>query len=490
MLILAIDQGTTGTTCLLLDAAHRSVAKAYREFPQIYPKEAWVEHDPEVIWATVLATIADLFSQLPGRRDEVAVIGITNQRETSLLWDRQSGAALANAIVWQCRRSAPLCATLKAAGHEPEFRRRTGLVLDPYFSGTKLRWMLDNHPGAAARAEAGELAFGTIDTWLIHKLTGGAVHATDTTNASRTLMANIDSGGWDPVCLDILGVPAAILPEIRACDAYFGSTDGVEGLADGIPIHGVLGDQHAALFGQACFAPGDAKCTYGTGAFLLANTGEKPVFSSRGLLTTPAWRLGGQTTYALEGATFIAGAAVQWLRDGLGMIDSAAQIEGLAGAVSDSGGVTFVPALAGLGAPHWRPEARGAFFGISRATGRAHIARAVLDGIALQVVDLLDAMAADSGLAIESLRVDGGAAANDLLMQTQADLFGVAVDRPPMLEATGLGAGLVAGLGAGIFAGLADISASWRLERRFEVGRDQPWRRAQKERWDACVSRC
>jgi len=362
--------------------------------------------------------------------------------------------------------------------------------VDAYFSGTKLRWILNHIDNGMARAEAGELAFGNIDSFLISRLTGGASHVTDVTNASRTMLMNLSTTAWDPFCLEALGVPAAVLPEIRDCDARFGETRGVPGLADGIPIHGVLGDQQAALFGQAAFEPGAAKCTYGTGAFLLANVGDTPVHSDGGLLATPAWKLGGKTTYALEGATFIAGAAVQWLRDGLGLIESAPQIEALAESVPDAGEVVFVPALAGLGAPHWRPEVRGAFFGLSRGSTSAHLARAVLDGIALQIVDLLEAMSEDSGRPIDTLRVDGGAAANNLLMQTQADLLGCRVDRPPMLEATGMGAALVAGLGVGLFENLDDLVAQWRLERRFEPQRDEGWRNERRAVWDRAVSRC
>ena len=487
MHLLAIDQGTTGTTCLLVDAQQRVIDRAYREFPQIYPKPGWVEHDPEAIWASVVATIRDLMT----RHEDLSLagIGITNQRETTVVWERKTGRPLHNAIVWQCRRTEEFCAELRARGLSEDFRKKTGLVLDPYFSGTKVRWILD-HTDSQARAEAGELAFGTIDSFLISRLTGNGVHATDVTNASRTLMMDLQTCTWDSWCLEQLGVPRAVLPDIRPCNAFFGVTSNVPGLANGLPIHGVLGDQQAALFGQACFAPGEAKCTYGTGAFLLANVGSKPVHSNNGLLATPAWNLGGETTYALEGATFIAGAAVQWFRDGLELIDVAPEIESLAASVPDSGGVVFVPALAGLGAPHWRADARGAFFGLSRATTKAHLARAVLDGIALQIVDLLSAIASDSGSAIERLRVDGGAAANNLLMQTQADLLGVRIDRPPMLEATGLGAALIAGLGVGIFTSLDDLQATWTLERSFEPAQDEAWRNDWMARWAQATTRC
>ena len=487
MYLLAIDQGTTGTTSLLVNERQEVVDRSYREFPQLYPQAGWVEHDPEAIWSSVLATISELMERHAGC--ELAAIGITNQRETTVVWERQSGRPIYNAIVWQCRRTEAFCQTLRQAGHSDRFRQATGLVLDPYFSGTKIKWILD-HTQSQARAENGELAFGTIDSFLVSRLTNQRVHATDTTNASRTLMMNLASGHWDSWCLEQLGVPKAILPEIKPCDALFGTTQGVPGLADGIPIHGVLGDQHAALFGQACFAPGEAKCTYGTGAFLLANVGDNPVHSTRGLLATPAWNLSGKTTYALEGSTFIAGAAVQWLRDGLGLIDKAPQIEALAASVNDSGGVIFVPALAGLGAPHWRADARGAFFGLTRGTTKAHFARAVLDGIALQIVDLLDAITADSGVSINRLRVDGGAAANNLLMQTQSDLLHVPIDRPPMLEATGLGAALVAGLGVGFLSSLDRLKGDWNAEKSFYPTRDESWREAQKRAWAKATERC
>ena len=487
MHVLAIDQGTTGTTCLIVNERHEVVARAYREFPQSYPQPGWVEHDPDAVWSSVTQTIKACLEAAPGV--DIAAIGITNQRETTVVWERSTGDPIYPAIVWQCRRTHALCEELKARGLEADFRARTGLVLDPYFSGTKVRWILD-HTGSQARAQAGDLAFGTIDSFLIHRLTAGRVHATDTTNASRTLLMNLESGAWDNWCLDQLNLPHEMLPEIRACDAYFGVTQGVPGLPDGLPIHGVLGDQQAALFGQACFARGDAKCTYGTGAFLLCNVGEQPIHSNNGLLATPAWNLGGTITYALEGSTFIAGAAVQWLRDELGLIERAPDIEALAASVEDADGVTFVPALAGLGAPHWRAEARGALFGLTRGTNRAHIARAVLDGIALQIVDLLDAMAADSGAPLQRLRVDGGAAANNLLMQIQSDLLTVVIDRPPMLEATGLGAALIAGLGAGVIPSIEALERRWSAERQFTPRRDDAWRQDQKARWLVATQSC
>jgi len=489
MLILAIDQGTTGSTALLVDEQQRILAKQNEEFAQIYPRPAWVEHDPEAIWDSVTRATDACLDAVPGARERVGAIGITNQRETTVLWDRHTGQAIHNAIVWQCRRTAEACTQLKALGLEEEFRQRTGLVLDAYFSGTKIAWLLEHVEGARHRAELGELAFGTIDSWLIHKITAGQSHTTDVTNASRTLLANLASGDWDPWCLDQLNIPPSILPAILDCDGLFGHSAGFCGLPDGIPIHGVLGDQQAALFGQACFRPGDAKCTYGTGAFLLANCGTQVTHSRNGLLATPAWRLSGETTYALEGATFIAGAAVQWLRDELKIIDSAQEIEDLASRVQDSGGVTFVPALAGLGAPHWRGDARGVITGLTRGSGRAEIARAVLDGIALQIVDLLEAAMEDCPVPLARLRVDGGAAANNLLMQTQADLLNVTVDRPPMLESTGLGAALVAALGVGAIEELEALQEDWALERRFMPQQDGSWRADQRARWNAAVSK-
>jgi glycerol kinase len=451
-LVVAIDQGTTGTTVLLVDAARTVRARGYREFAQIYPRPGEVEHDPEAIWASVIGALADALGGVDVRR--IAALGITNQRETTLLWEREGGRPVANAIVWQDRRTAPFCAELKAAGHEPAVRARTGLVLDPYFSATKIRWLLDNITGLRGRAEAGEIAFGTVDSFLIWRLTGGRVHATDVTNASRTLLCDLRTRRFSDELCALFGVPPALLPEIRPSAGRIGETRGVPGLPDGIPIAGVAGDQQAALFGQDCTEPGDAKCTFGTGAFLLMNVGAEPKPSSRGLLSTVAWTLetptARGTAYALEGSAFVAGALVQWLRDGLGIISKASEIEALAQSVPDSGGVTIVPALTGLGAPHWRSEARGLISGLTRGTTRAHIARAALEAIALQNVDLVTAMQGDAGRTINSFRVDGGAAANDLLMQTQADLLGVQIFRPEMVESTALGAAKLAALGVGL----------------------------------------
>jgi glycerol kinase len=477
-LILAIDQGTTGTTVLVLDAARTVRARGYREFPQIYPRPGEVEHDPEAIWGSVTGAMGDALKGFDTKR--IAAIGITNQRETTLVWDRADGRPVGNAIVWQDRRTAPMCAQLKADGHEPTLRARTGLVLDPYFSATKIRWMLDNVAGLRARADTGQLAFGTVDSFLIWRLSGGKTHATDISNASRTLLYDIRARRFDPELCALFGVPASMLPEVCPSSGRLAETHGVPGLPDFIPITGVAGDQQAALFGQDCTEPGDAKCTFGTGAFMLMNVGAEPKFSTRGMLATVAWTIdqsgtlegshtprdgsrqaepGGThaitdasraTSYALEGSAFIAGALVQWLRDGLGVIEKAADIEALARSVPDSGGVTIVPALTGLGAPHWRAEARGLITGLTRGTTKAHIARAALEAIALQNVDLLAAMQADAGIAINHLRVDGGAAANDLLMQIEADLLGVQIFRPEMVESTALGAAKLAALGIGL----------------------------------------
>jgi glycerol kinase len=455
-LVVAIDQGTTGTTVLVVDQKQAVRGRGYRELPQIYPRPGEVEHDPEAIWASVTGALGEALGGLNASR--VAAIGITNQRETTILWERESGKPVANGIVWQDRRTAPLCAALKQAGHEPLVRARTGLVLDPYFSATKIRWLLDNVAGLRARAEGGEIAFGTVDSYLIWRLSGGRAHVTDVSNASRTLLFDLTTLGFaDDLCA-IFGVPPALLPEVRSSAGQLAVTAGVPELPDGVPIAGVAGDQQAALFGQDCTDPGDAKCTYGTGAFLLMNVGARPTPSQHGLLTTVAWTLGGDrpgahgttTAYALEGSAFVAGALVQWLRDGLGIIGKAAEIEELARSVPDSGGVTIVPALAGLGAPHWRPEARGLITGVTRGTTKAHIARAALEAIALQNVDLVRAMQADAGRAVSSLRVDGGAAANDLLMQIQADLLGLQIFRPEMVESTALGAAKLAARGVGL----------------------------------------
>ncbi len=485
--VVSIDQGTTGSTVVVLDEQIRVLAKVNQEFPQIYPKPGWVEHDPEAIWSSVTTALARALAEARIDPRQLAGIGITNQRETTLIWERSSGRPIANAIVWQDRRTADLCDELRSAGHLPLVRERTGLVLDPYFSGTKVRWLLDHVPGARARAEKGELAFGTVDSYLIWRLTGGAAHVTETSNASRTLLFNLRTLAWDPELLALLKVPAALLPSVRSSSEVYGETRGVPGLPDGVPVAGCAGDQQAALFGQACFAPGDAKCTYGTGAFLLVNTGTTPVPSKSGLVTTVAWTLGGQTSYALEGSAFIAGAAVQWLRDGLKVIRSAGEIEALARQVPDSGGVVFVPALVGLGAPHWRPEARGTIVGLTRGTTAAHLARATLEGIALQIHDLVQAMCSDRGEALASFKVDGGACANDLLMQFQADVLQLEIVRPEVIETTALGSAFLAGLATGMWKSPQAITAAWKPERRFRPTMDPATREAHLTRWASAL---
>ena len=487
--LLAIDQGTTGSTAVLLSDEGRILGKANREFEQHFPKAGWVEHDPAQIWESVLGSIADAYAKASTEPSRCAGIGITNQRETTVVWDRASGRAAHNAIVWQDRRTAPRCAELRSLGHLKLFQGRTGLVLDPYFSGTKLEWILENVEGARAKAEAGEFAFGTIDSWLVHRLSEGAAHITDATNASRTLLYDIHRGRWDEELCAILRVPLAMLPEVRSCSEIYASTKGVPGLPDGIPIAGIAGDQQAALFGQTCFSPGETKCTYGTGAFILANTGATAVASAHGLLTTIAWRLGDETTYALEGSAFIAGAAVQWLRDGLGLIENSADIEALAAQVESAGEVVFVPALVGLGAPHWDPDARGLLCGLGRDTTRAHIARATLEGIAFSVAELVDAMAKDSGRSVSRLRVDGGASENKLLMQFQSDILGVSVDRPASIETTALGAAYLAGLAVGVFGGLDDVVRAHQIETTFEPKMSDEDRSAHRARWKRAVDR-
>ncbi|HCH66769.1 MAG: glycerol kinase [Deltaproteobacteria bacterium] len=483
--ILAIDQGTTGTTALLLDRHVRVRAAHNVEFPNHYPQPGWVEHDVAEIWDSVRQAVKGALAAAPNVT--IRAIGITNQRETSLFWDRNTGAPIHRALVWQDRRTADICAQLKDDGHEPAVQAATGLVLDPYFSGTKAGWLLDHVPGARERAEAGELLFGTIDAWLAWKLCG--THATDASNASRTLLFDLNTGAWSPDLCALLGVPLQTLP--RVCDnaENLGLTRGIDFLPDGIPVSGMAGDQQSALFGQACFAPGTAKCTYGTGAFVLMNTGHQVVRSSHGLLTTVAWRLGGETTFALEGSAFIAGAAVQWLRDGLGLIQSASEIETLAASVPDSGGVVFVPALAGLGAPHWRPNARGLVSGITGGTTSAHLARAVLDGIALQNVDILRAMAADAQTPLAALKVDGGAARNNLLLQLQADLLGVSCVRPTVLETTALGAAFLGGLGAGLFENTQAITNAWVEDRTFQPSMHADEVARRMTLWSTAVSR-
>jgi glycerol kinase len=491
--ILAIDQGTTGTTALVMGLDGSTLGRKNCEFQQHFPEPGWVEHEPEQIWQSVLSAVSGALDLSGLRGTDIAAIGITNQRETTLLWDRASGKSVHRAIVWQDRRTAPRCAELKAKGHEEQVRNTTGLVLDPYFSGTKLAWMLDHVSGARTAAEAGKLAFGTVDSYLVWRLSGGAEgsapHVTDVTNASRTLLMDLASRTWDEGMCALLNVPLGVLPEIVPSAARVSLTRGVPGLPDGIPITGIAGDQHAALFGQACFSAGDAKCTYGTGAFLLVNVGSKPVASRSGLLSTLAWQIGDEVVYALEGSCFIAGAAVQWLRDGLGIIGSAQEIEALARSVPSSEGVTFVPALSGLGAPHWDPDARGLITGITRGTTRAHLARATLEAIAFQVHDVIVAMSEDLGKPITRMRVDGGAAANDLLLQSQSDLGAVTVERPTELESTARGAAMLAGLGAGLFSSPNEAARMIQRGRAFTPEIDPATRIAELARWSDAVCR-
>jgi glycerol kinase len=487
--VVAIDQGTTGSTVVVLDRDLAVLARETRELAQHFPQPGWVEHDPEEIWATVLDALGAALARSAIEPGQIAALGITNQRETTLLWDRASGKPLHRAIVWQCRRTAPACAALKAQGLEPTVRAKTGLVLDPYFSGTKIGWILDAVDGARARAARGQVAFGTIDTFLVHRLSGGAAHVTDVTNASRTLLFDIHALRWSPELCEALSVPASVLPEVRSSSEVVAHTKGVPGLPDGIPIAGMAGDQQAALFGQGCFAAGDTKCTYGTGAFLVYNTGSEVIASTHGLLTTVAWRVGGETAYALEGSVFVAGAAVQWLRDGLGLIGAAAEIEALARTVDDSGELVFVPALTGLGAPQWDPEARGLICGITRDTTAGHLARATLEGIAMSIAELADAMQRDAGRPLGAFRVDGGAAANDLLMQIQADVMGQPVVRPRNIETTALGAGLLAGLAVGVWKTREELAPRLVADRRFEPEMTQRERERRAVRWRRSVER-
>ncbi len=463
-LILAIDQGTTSTRAIVYGIDGTPIVTAQREFRQIFPRDGWVEHDPEEIWSTTLEVCREA---LNGRAREVIAIGLTNQRETTVVWDRKTHAPLGHAIVWQDRRTADACEALKVAGKEPLVTERTGLLLDPYFSATKLRWILDHEDGARARAEAGELAFGTTDCFLLWRLTQGRVHATDATNASRTMLYNIHTGRWDDELLELFDIPAAVLPEVHDCAHEFGETEaGLFGSP--IPIRGIAGDQQAAAIGQACFAPGMIKSTYGTGCFVLLNTGERPVRSKHRLLTTIAHRIEGRTTYALEGSIFVAGAAVQWLRDGLHVIESAKDTEALARGLESNRGVYLVPAFTGLGAPHWDPRARGALLGLTRDTGVAELARAALESVCYQTLDLVNAMGRDGAITPDTLRVDGGMVANDWLMQFLADVLGFAVERPVITETTALGAAYLAGLSAGAFDSLEDLARRWRRESRFE----------------------
>ncbi|MCX9155269.1 glycerol kinase GlpK [Niveibacterium sp. 24ML] len=486
--LLALDQGTTSSRAIVFDTHGALVSMAQQEFAQIYPQAGWVEHDPEAIWQTQLETARQALAKAGVGASQLLSVGITNQRETTLIWERATGRPIHNAIVWQDRRTAAICAQIAAAGHEALFRERTGLVLDPYFSGTKLAWLLDQVPGARERAERGELAFGTVDSWLIWRLTDGRVHATDVSNASRTLMFDIHRQCWDGELLGVLRVPPALLPQVMPSAGHFGDCSAACFGAP-VPIGGVAGDQQAALLGQACLQPGMVKNTYGTGCFMLMHTGAAPKVSQNGLLTTAAAQSGAAPAYALEGSVFVGGAVVQWLRDGLGIIRSANEIEALARSVPDTDGVYLVPAFVGLGSPYWDPFARGALIGLTRGSTRAHIARAALESIAFQSAELLHAMQADAGLPIAALRVDGGATANDLLMQMQADLLGLPVQRPRITETTALGAAFLAGLSAGVWDSEDALSANWRAEAVFEPTMSADQAAARMARWQSAVAR-
>jgi glycerol kinase len=485
--ILALDQGTTSSRAIVFGHDGHAVAVAQREFPQIFPQPGHVEHDPEAIWSSQLAVAQQAIAQAGLSAADIAAVGITNQRETTILWDRHTGRPVANAIVWQSRQSAGICDRLKAEGLEETFRAKTGLVLDAYFSGTKIKFLLDRNDGLRARAEKGDILFGTVDSFLAWRLTGGRRHITDYSNASRTLIFNIHTLDWDDELLGILDIPRAMLPEVRASSEVYGETD-TPLFGAPIPLAGIAGDQQAATFGQGCFEPGSAKNTYGTGCFMLLNTGRTPVESQHGLLTTIGWGIGGQVTYCLEGSVFIAGAVVQWLRDGLKIIEKAADVQKLAAQAPDSGGVFFVPAFVGLGAPYWNQNARGTIAGITRGTTQAHIARAALEGVAYQTRDVLDAMQQDAGLELNALKVDGGATANDLLMQFQADLLGVTVQRPVVQETTALGAAYLAGLAVGYWQDQADVAHHWALDRAFTPSMPAEQRERLYARWKQAVA--
>ncbi|MBQ9394439.1 MAG: glycerol kinase GlpK [Proteobacteria bacterium] len=486
--ILAIDQGTTSTTVVIIDENLRVCGTASCEFPQLYPQPDFVEHNPDNIWQSVLEAIGTAIARARIDSRNIAAIGITNQRETTTIWEKKTGKPIYNAIVWQCRRTTQYCASLKERGLEEKLRKKTGLFCDPYFSATKIRWILD-HTDTQKAAEAGELCFGTVDTWILWQLTGGRIHATDPSNASRTLLMDLSTARWDDELLDIFNIPAAILPKILDNNAIFGRTWHVPGLPDGIPIAGMLGDQQAALFGQCCFEEGEAKCTFGTGAFLLLNTGTNIIHSEHGLLSTCAWKLGNEIHYALEGSAFVAGALVQWLRDGLGIIKSSSEIEALAKSVDDDGGVILVPALTGLGAPHWRPSARGLMIGMTRATTKGHIARAALMGICQQNTDLLEAMISDLKSPLTSLKVDGGASIDNLLMQMQADLLDTTLIRPENLQTTALGAAMCASLGIGLYQDIQALRKAWKSDVTFVPEKDENWRSLKRKAWNDAIQK-
>ena len=486
---MAFDQGTTSSRCILFSLDGEVVSSSAREFPQLFPKEGWVEHDPMAIWSSQIGSAAQALMQIGGDWSEVCAIGITNQRETVIVWDKETGIPVYNAIVWQCRRTAAYCDELREAGYEDMIKNKTGLVLDPYFSASKVRWILDNVEGAREKAEAGKLCFGTIDTWLMWNLTGGRVHATDYSNASRTMLFNINTLEWDEELLKMFGIPKSMLPSVLPSSHIFGYTDkGILGAE--IPIGGVAGDQQAALFGQCRFTEGEVKNTYGTGGFLLMNTGESPYTTEDGLITTVAWGIGDKVTYALEGSVFVCGAAIQWLRDGIKLIDSATDSEYYASKVPDAGGVLVVPAFSGLGAPWWDPYARGLIIGITRATNKYHIIRATLDSMAYQTADVIDLMERSTGIKVNELAVDGGASSNSLLLSFQSDVLGIPIEKPECIETTALGAAYLAGLSLGVYKSLDEIKKNRKTEKIFTPTKDLTWRGNQMSVWRKAVERC
>ena len=486
--IMALDQGTTSSRCILFTKDGKIASVVQREFPQIFPEEGWVEHDPMTIWSTQISVATEALLKIGGSWSQVYGIGITNQRETAVVWDKKTGIPVYNAIVWQCRRTAEYCEELVKGGYEKTIKEKTGLLLDPYFSATKLKWILDNVEGARERAEKGELAFGTIDSWLIWNLTGGKVHATDYSNASRTMLFNIHTLKWDEELLELFGVPSSMLPEVKPSSHIYGYTDKAV-LGAELAIGGVAGDQQAALFGQCCFSEGEMKNTYGTGAFLLMNTGNKPYMTTNGLITTVAWGIGDEVTYAVEGSVFTCGAAIQWLRDGLKIIESAADSEYYASKVKDSGGVLIVPAFSGLGAPWWDPYARGMIIGITRATNKYHLIRATLESLAYQTADVVDLMERSTGIAVKELRVDGGASANNLMLQFQSDILGITLERPACVETTALGAAYLCGLALGVYDSLDDIRHNNVTDKTVIPERDDEWRREKIKIWHKAVSK-
>ena len=484
--IMALDAGTTSNRCILFNKAGEICSVAQKEFAQYYPRPGWVEHDANEIWATQLGVALSAMNKVGARAEDIAAIGITNQRETTIVWDKETGEPICHAIVWQCRRTSEYCDELKARGLTEKFRQKTGLIIDAYFSGTKIRWILENVPGARERAEQGKLRFGTVDSWLVWNLTGGHEHITDVSNASRTMLFNINTLEWDEELLDLLNIPASMMPQVKSSSEVYGETDLLGG---NVPVAGIAGDQQAALFGQMCTEPGSVKNTYGTGCFLLMNTGEKPIMSKNNLLATIAWKIGDKVNYALEGSIFVAGSVVQWLRDGLGIIKSSSEVETLAASVPNNGGVYMVPALTGLGAPYWDQYAKGGIFGITRGTTAAHIARAALEGIAFQTMDIVSAMEKDSGIHLGELKVDGGASRNNLMMQFQSDILGAKVIRPKVTETTALGAAYLAGLAVGFWESLDDVKKQWEADSVFTPSMDEDAVKAAKAGWADAIGR-